>query len=151
MTVYHGAKGLAKLAAKQKQTIRQLAGRTAFLVASDVIERTPVDQGVAKGSWTPSINKTPTDFSNTVSKSGIQATTRAGTVANKLQIGDTFYLLSNLVYMPVLEYGGYGTGSGATNKTTRDGYSVQAPHGMVRIAIDNINKSLREAIKDVDK
>lgn len=151
MTVYHGAKGLAKLAAKQKRNIEQVIRSVAFEVSSSVIETTPVDKGTAKGSWTPSLNKVPSTFSETKSKSGIQATARAGTVANRLQVGDTFYLLSNLVYMPVLEYGGYGTGSGATNKTTRDGYSVQAPHGMVRIAIDNINKSLKEAIKDVDK
>lgn len=135
MTVYHGAKGLAKLAAKQKRSIGQVARSVAFEVASDVIERTPVDQGVAKGSWTPSLNKAPSSFSETKSKSGIQATTRAGTVANKLQIGGTFYLLSNLVYMPPLEYG----------------WSMQAPSGMVRIAIDNINKSLAKALKDVNK
>lgn len=151
MTVYHGAKGLAKLAAKQKRNINQVARSLFIEVGTDVIERTPVDQGTAKGSWTFSADNPSPQFNVVPDKSGQKAINALSAGVRGTQSGGTMYLLSNLVYMPVLEYGGYGTGSGATNKTTRDGYSVQAPQGMVRIAIDNINKSLKEAIKDVDK
>lgn len=102
--------------------------RALFELSSDIVNRTPVDEGFAKGSWTAGINKTSLAFnsSNGVPTAQIKAESK------KFKLGDSFYLLSNLVYMPRLEYG----------------YSNQAPNGMVRRAIDDFQKNLDEAIKN---
>lgn len=130
---------------KQKaQDMEKGTARALFELSSDIVERTPVDEGFAKGSWTAGINKTSIAFN---SSNGVP-TPQIKAESNKFKLGDSFYLLSNLVYMPVLEFGRYGTGAGATSKTTRDGFSTQAPNGMVRTAIDNFQQNLEEAIKN---
>jgi hypothetical protein len=128
--------------------MEQGVGTALFELSSDIINRTPVDEGGARGSWTPDINQMSSSSSNTVDKSGKRTINSARAKTKKFKLGDTFYLFSNLVYMPKLEFGGYSQGAGATSKTTRDGFSIQAPHGMVRKSIDNFGKNLDKAIKD---
>jgi hypothetical protein len=123
-------------------------GTALFETSADGINRTPVDEGGARGSWTADINQMSSNSSEDIDKTGQKAISRTRAKLKEFRLGDTFYLYSNLVYMPKLEFGGYSQGSDATSKTTRDGFSIQAPHGMLRIAIDNFGKNLNKAIKD---
>lgn len=99
-------------------------------VFSSVIKMTPVDTGRARGNWQCTIGQ-PATTKNWQSDAEMAM---IATVPN--HAGMKVYLTNNLPYIQKLEYGGYGTGEGATIKTTRDGFSVQAPYGMVRISID---------------
>ena len=56
-------------------------------------------------------------------------------VKSQFKNGDTLFLVSNAPYMEKLEYGGYSQGPNSTDKTTSNGYSTQAPNGMVRLAV----------------
>jgi len=89
---------------------------------TQVVLKTPVDQGTARASWligfqndgsvgTRPINITPNDIPD---------------------VGQNFLLYSNLPYTSVLEFGLYP--QPGTEKTV-DGYSAQAPQGMVRITV----------------
>ena len=143
MTFEQQLKAFAK---KTGQKTQDVFRQVAFELSVDVINRTPVDMGGAKGSWTPSIN---TVSNSSGQKGDLTGSKAIGSVRNKvknLKNGNTFFLISNLEYIGVLEYGGY-TSQG--EKTTSDGYSTQAPNGMVRIAADNFQKQLDEAVKDV--
>lgn len=114
---------------KQKgEAMERGTANALFELSSDIVERTPVDEGFAKGSWTAGINKTSLAFNDS---NGIP-TPQIKAESKRFKLGDTFYLLSNLVYMPKLEYGS----------------SQQAPQGMVRRAIDNFQSNLDEAIKN---
>jgi len=133
---------------KKQRSLRQVAFQVFYELSSDIIMRTPVDTGYARGSWAAGINKTSLNWSGAPDRGGRSTLGKVSSSTKSFQLGDTLYLGSNLEYMSVLEYGQYGTGAYATSKTTRDGFSVQSPYGMVRVAIDNFGKNLEKAIKD---
>lgn len=139
---------LGKYLEDKGRDMEQGVANALFELSSDIINRTPVDEGAARSSWAADINKMSASYSDKGDKSGKRTINRTRAKTKRFKLGDTFYLFSNLVYMPKLEFGGYGTGAGATSKTTRDGFSIQAPHGMVRKSIDNFGKNLDKAIKD---
>ena len=121
---------IRKIAAKRMQDADTIFANVAFQAANSIIERTPVDEGTAKGSWVPVINGTSNELPN---RTGAQATQEARNVANNLKLGDEFRIMSNLEYMVPLEYG----------------YSDQAPNGMVRITADQIQTAVNEEVKNV--
>ena len=99
-----------------------------------IIKKTPVDTGRARANWQASITTPASVIIELNDKSGAQSIAKAGAVASNAW-GNVFYLTNNLPYAAVLEYGLYGTGASATEKTNGTGYSVQAPNGMVRVSI----------------
>lgn len=145
------ASQLEAFAQKTNRNVSDVRRQAAIELATDIIDRTPVDKGFAKGSWTASVGSEPTNFNTGEDISGQTAISKAVEAANSLQGDQGFYLFSNLKYMPVLEYGLYGTGEGATSLTTRDGFSIQAPNGMVRVAVRNFKARLRRQLKKVSK
>ena len=115
-----------------------------FLQAVEgVVEKTPVDEGFARGSWVGTLNVAGTSPTDNSDRSGQSTINRAAAATASYNAGDTLIISSNLPYMPLLEFGGYGTGPTATDRTTRDGYSIQAPNGMVRITVREILAGLR--------
>ena len=57
-------------------------------------------------------------------------------------------MTNNLPYIQKLEYGGYPNPAKTGDKTV-NGYSKQAPAGMVRISLEQIKNELSEIIEDV--
>jgi len=97
---------------------------------SDITYGTPVDTGRARANWFTSIGS---PSNQTIEFEG------GGTAAQDLAIarampdianasGNVFWISNNLPYIYRLEY---------------EGWSKQAPRGMVRIAIDNMRRDLR--------
>ncbi len=105
---------------------------------NNVIRDTPADTGRLKGAWAVGVGSPPAGNRNRVGAGGPLGAGRA-----KVNRPGIYYLANNLPYAPVAEYGRWGTGINATEKTTRDGYSVQAPMGMVRINVIKITKRLK--------
>lgn len=107
-----------------------------------IIERTPVDTGILRSNWqTTLVSPSAQAVGSTSNAAG-----RARSVLNGYT-GGAIYFTNNMPYAYVAEYGGWGRGAGATNKTTRDGYSVQAPNGMVRISLAEFTDHLNEAAR----
>ncbi len=70
---------------------------------------------------------------------------------------ETIYISNNLPYIATLEYGGYPNPvqKGTWNKKTKsyeqrsaNGFSKQAPNGMVGITMANVQKVIREAVDE---
>ena len=94
-----------------------------------VIERTPVDTGRARANWHPNIGSEP------VSAEGAgDAVAAVAAMLPQLKVGDTAWISNNLPYAPVLEYGLYPNPPKSGTGKTVDGFSTQAPAGMVRIS-----------------
>ena len=90
-----------------------------------VVEKTPVDEGTLRRSWVPSIG------APAIGTSGEKPLQFALTV----KAGEVIYLTNNQPYAGVVEYGGYpNPPKGGAGKTI-NGYSTQAPAGMVRTSI----------------
>jgi hypothetical protein len=116
-----------------RESDRQIRAKILSLTAG-IIQRTPVDTGRARGNWQATIGAPAQGAVERMSKTGSAAISAAMPAIRQAK-GNVFYLTNNLPYIAHLEFGLYTQGPFATERTTRDGYSVQAPYGMVRLTI----------------
>ena len=139
------ASDIAKFAKLTNSSLDQAGRAIALDLYGSIQKDTPADTGRARGSWQTTIG-TPATGDPVRSLSEAQAELKR--VAGEFKMGSVIYLTSNLVYIGKLEFGGYGTGQYSTSKTTRDGYSVQAPYGMARVNVARIQSMVRKAVSD---
>ena len=128
-----------------------------------VIKKTPHDTGRARGNWFASINTVSNETDE--GRRETEAIAQGVKLAKKAP-GKIFNLTNNLPYIGKLEFGGYpktvkfGTRlnfkkmSAATKKSgvryevrTINGFSIQAPAGMVRVTAVEIDKQLKDFAK----
>ncbi len=98
---------------KQGRAVRKIA-LDAF---SEVILRTPVDTGRARGNWQASIGTIPATRLEQFDPGGAATIASTQGVVAGFEPGAVVYLANNLPYIERLE----------------NGYSKQAPEGMVRL------------------
>ncbi len=116
-----------------------------------VILMTPVQDkigGRARGNWQASIDKPEEGIKETIDKNGTKAIAKVVEESDKLKLGKKIYLSNNLPYIAKLEYGGFpNPPKGGAGKTV-NGFSKQAPKGMVRVSIQNLTKIFKKIVKD---
>ena len=140
------ASDVAKFAAKVGKSVPDTMRAIALDLFESIIDDTPVDKGTARGNWQTSIGSPKTGVTARTGDSGSIAELKS--VLPRFGNDNTIYLANNLPYIWTLEYGGYGRGDGATNKTTRDGYSIQAPYGMVRVNVSRIQSIVAKEARE---
>lgn len=86
--------------------------------------------GSARGNWQASINTPVRTETNEIDKTGAATIAEMSRVAQQ-SVGKVFYLTNNLPYINRLEF---------------EGWSSQAPLGMVRISFAEMRRSLRDII-----
>lgn len=91
---------------------------TALQLFTQVIERTPVDTGTARGNWRTNVGSV--NPSTSESRRGAQAVSEASLATAQFTLADTIFLSNNLPYIGPLE----------------NGSSTQAPQGMVAVTVD---------------
>lgn len=117
-------------------------------MSTRIIQRTPVGNadewkgpapegylgGQAKGNWFAGIGE-PTDEVNmgAVSPSGSVSVSRV-TQAAPGAVGKVYYLVNSLPYISRLEY---------------DGWSGQAPNGMVRVTVAEYDEAIAKQLRDL--
>lgn len=135
---------LRKFAKKIERTLDETHRGVVIKLFSQVIMLTPVDQGFLRGGWAIGHNTPPGGYTKHKDPAGTKG---LGAVrSNPGRAGTISYLINGMPYATVAEYGRWGTGPGATIKTTRDGYSVQAPYGMVRISVARFNSIVKQVV-----
>ena len=107
-------------------------------LAKDIINGTPVDEGVLINNWYASNRNPPKQTTKQNDPSGKKSLQRVDKALTRLKIGQTFYLANNLPYARVVEYGMYPNPPKNPTGKTINGFSKQAPAGMVRT---NVNKA----------
>jgi len=128
---------LESFAKKTNQRIDVVVRKTCLELSNSIVKKTPVDKGMARNNWMPSINR----VDRTVGPmSHPDARIRA---ASKKAYGNIYYLTNSLPYIKKLEFGGY---SGPTGKVTSAGFSRKAPNGMVRLTMQEFRKVINKAI-----
>lgn len=113
--------------AKEDKAVRVIALQMLVRVQS----KTPVDSGALRRSWTVALNGFPSSYN------GDQ------TVINQIKFGDVIVIATNKPYAPMLEYGLYPNPPKKPTGKTQNGYSVQAPKGMVRITVQEVQAFIR--------
>lgn len=96
-------------------------------IALDLFKRvildTPVKSGRARGNWQVAIGKVPNGTLELTDKTGQATISNATATTAGLKAGDVIYLVNNLPYIQRLE----------------DGYSGQAPAGMVGLNVHDFH------------
>lgn len=124
---------LNKWALKAKGEADKKVREVCFELTRRVILKTPVDQGRLRANWQASINTPASGIVDSFDKTGEVSVSKAKS-SIKNASGNVFWLSNNLPYATVVEFGQY-KGSGPK---TKNGFSTQAPAGMVRISIDEV-------------
>lgn len=99
---------------------------TALQLFTSVIERTPVATGRARGNWRTS---TLAPAQGIIERTdGNAAINEVNLKTATFRLADTIYLSNNLPYIERLE----------------DGYSTQAPTGMVQVSVDAFERAIAQ-------
>lgn len=121
---------------------REVAKTTMFNISKDITSNSPVDTGRFRSNWIATISAPSSRQLKTTSRKPMTSANKKIGVAVK-RFG-VYYFVNNLPYAKSLEYGLYkknpirGTRNRKTGRyeiRSKNGYSKQAPTGLVRVAI----------------
>lgn len=136
------AADLNKIAAAFKLDVNTVYRKIAFDLHRKIVMRTPIDTGRAAASWGMAEGE-PKDY---VQPEGAYADPLGASFRLvSVEPGShmpVIWIFNNLPYIETLEYGGY-PGDGPK---TVGGFSSQAPAGMVRISIAEVETEIAEAL-----
>ena len=116
----------------------KLAAAVFIELFSAVIRDTPKNTGRLQGNW---ITTSKVPASGTTNSTGTSKPISLAQIT--VRKPDLYYLVNNLPYAEVAEFGTWGKGPGATAKTGGTGFSIQAPAGMVRKNVKRLDSILR--------
>jgi hypothetical protein len=139
------ASDIEKFAAKAKVGYNDAVNSSLFDISSAIMKSTPVAVvlgGTARGNWLASLSSYSTSTSDNTKPNFSQVQAVASKAA-----GSVFYLTNNMPYIGKLEYGGYPNPSNGDK--TINGFSKQAPQGMVRVSIENFQQMLSESANNL--
>lgn len=128
------AENLNKLCERAGQKAELVVRKAALELQSQMIERSPVDTGRFKGNWQVGIGTLNAATDSPEDKGGQGAMGRATVALEGWKPGETIYLSNSLPYARRLEY---------------EGWSKQAPGGMVRLAVQNYSQAVKRAVESV--
>ena len=100
---------------------------------SEVIVMSPVDTGRFRGNWQVAIGEQPTGTVELLDPDGTIVTARVAAASGDVKPGDVVYMVNNLPYARRLE----------------DGYSQQAPAGMVKLTVQKYQPIADRAIRSI--
>lgn len=137
---------LNEYAKKKNVQIRNVRKAYAFALYSSIVKKTPVDTGRARGNWNITVGED--DYTQTENK-----TPRFQGVDQipEPRGDETIYISNNLPYITKLEYGGYPNPPKKGSGKTVNGYSKQAPEGMVGVTLANNENIFNSAVRSVEK
>lgn len=136
---------LADLADAIGGRVEDIARNFIIELFSAVIMRSPVDTGRFRANWNVSYgspNYTTTDSTDANRSSGQVESLRGARVVGM------WWLTNALPYAAVLEYGLYPNPPKGGEGKTAGGYSIQAPGGMIRLAVAEFRSHLDAAAEN---
>jgi hypothetical protein len=147
------------------ENIEEVRRGYAFEIFKRVVQRTPVDTGLARGNWLPSTGSPSEAVTDTKDKSGNKTIQNIKAVVEQAKGDEPLFLVNNLPYIEKLEYGRYpknpkhggktkeytrkdGTKVGGLPKTV-NGWSRQAPSGMVGTVLSQAEQIFKNVVNAV--
>jgi hypothetical protein len=134
---------LAQFAAKVKADLDTVVRKSTLQVFSAVVKKTPVDTGRARANWNAS--QGAVDTTTTTSTDQGRGTAEA-LKAGEIPSGGVVYLANSLPYIRALEYGEYPNPPKKGTGKTVNGFSKQAPQGMVRLTAQEWSDYVQKVI-----
>ena len=140
----HWTMDLSKYAKNKEHEIAEVRKSYACALYSSIVKKTPVDTGRARGNWNISVGH---DVTTTTENTTQQFQSVAQVPEPK---GDeSIYISNNIEYITKLEYGGYPKNPKGGSGKTVNGYSKQAPEGMVGVTLANSENIFNSAVRAV--
>ena len=101
-----------------------------LMLFTAILYDTPVDTGLARGSWWPSVGTPIMGGPQRFDKNGSEVAREIQKVVLSAKLTDVLFMMNNVEYIGELEYGS----------------SRQAPEGMVRINVARMDRMIREIV-----
>jgi len=125
-----------QVAAWEAKTLEKM-GRAVRKIALDtmenVIRMSPVDTGRFRGNWQAAVGTIPSGTIEALDPSGNTVIAKVSGVTEGMNPGDVIYMSNNLPYAQRLE----------------DGYSQQAPSGMVKLTVQRFQPIADAVIRQI--
>ena len=136
---------MKKYAQARKEQIKDVQKSFAFKLYSGIVQKTPVDTGRARGNWNVEVGKDDTSTSE-------RKTQQYHSKDDMPDPNDdeSIFISNNLPYIYKLEYGGYGKDGKSNGSKTVDGFSRQAPSGMVGVTLAKAQTYIKQAVDESD-
>jgi hypothetical protein len=122
---------LSEFAKKAGQNADLVIKKVAIDILARVIQRSPVDTGRFRGNWQLTVGSPSSGTRQAADKSGATTVEAGSKVIAKFEAGPDIFIVNNLPYGPRLEY---------------EGWSKQAPAGMVRVTVSEFEGLIAKAI-----
>lgn len=135
---------LNKYVKKTKTQISDVRTAYAYALYSSIVRKTPVDTGRARANWNISAGRSDTSVTENT-----RTTPKPKTVMPNPEGDESIFISNNLPYIETLEYGGYPKDPKGGNGKTINGYSKQAPEGMVGVTLANNENIFNAAVRAV--
>lgn len=144
---------LSKYSKTQTNKVKEIKNKFVFSLYSSITQKTPVDTGRARGNWTVS----PENPDLSVDENATKVKYRNYADMPKSKGDESMFISNALPYIVTLEYGGYPdpVKKGSLDKKTgryviksANGYSKQAPNGMVGVTIADAKNILDKVIRE---
>lgn len=116
----------------------------AIKIGEMVVTLSPVDTGRFRGNWQMSIDSPASSSLLRTDQDGHATIAAIASVANSFTAGQMAYIQNHVLYGNDIEYGLY---NGPTEKVTDEGFSRQAPAGVVRITEGQFVKIIQDAVR----
>lgn len=126
---------LRKFAEKAGANAEQVVRRATLEVAKSVVEKTPVDTGRARANWQFGDGAMPGGTLDDTDKTGAATKNKLEEEILQSRVGGVTYIQNNLPYALWLE----------------NGWSKQAPNGMVERTLAEYQQYVRKATGELDK
>lgn len=126
------AANLNALCARAGDKAELVVRKTALELQSMMVERSPVDTGRFKNNWQVGIGAVNTAANDGPDSTGAGSIGRTEVALATWKPGQTIFLSNSLAYAKRLE----------------EGYSLQAPSGMVRLSVQAYGDALAKAIAE---
>jgi hypothetical protein len=139
------AADLQKLCERAKGQVEDVVRKVALDLDKEMVARAPVDTGRLRSNMQVGLGEINTDTSR---KAGDDPIPPAEATLAKWRPGQAIYITNSLPYARVAEYGLWGKPPGSANgPKTVGGFSKRAVGGFVRLAKQNVQRSLRNAAR----
>jgi hypothetical protein len=134
---------LRQFAEKAKANAEAVTRKVIADVGAEVVLRSPVDKGDFRRAWVYSVDAPDASI-------GRQGFTASLAAMPAVALGRVHFITNASPQAWTLEHGGYPNPPKNPSGKTLNGFSVQAPAGMVGLTVIRFNDFIREACREVN-
>ncbi len=142
----HWTMDLNKFCEKNKVSIKEVRKNYAFALYSSIVKKTPVDTGRARANWNITVG-----HNSFVESADTTQKFRSADQVPDPKGDESIFISNNLPYITTLEYGGFPNPPNKDGGKTINGFSKQAPEGMVGVTLANNEAIFNAALRSVNK